>query len=328
MPTIRRFLVVIVTTGIVAVPAGASASVTLDGSFSIAVQKPNFAGICPSGVADECGTMQLIGLGAADWAYVFGPTFEPNGRCFTVDGTLTIMLQSDGSTISGPADRRLLSSPVSNWSPASLAKVVRQPLCGGRQRRVRRRDRPVCRALWRRELPHVQRRRPLQGDADRHPQRLMAAGRAASTAADTASPEALHIPRPAGNLGPQPTELDRSRPAAVAACANTTPSGQISVPLRTRAQQPGPDIRWLPGSLAKPNGDPSFPLVSRNGLVIDVDETLARGGRAEAPGASRIYCAQDDQHEQTAHRRALPRSAIAGVARRPKSRALAAVVAP
>jgi len=70
MPTIRRFLVVIVTTGIVAVPAGASASVTLDGSFSIAVQKPNFAGICPSGVADECGTMQLIGLGAADWAYV------------------------------------------------------------------------------------------------------------------------------------------------------------------------------------------------------------------------------------------------------------------
>jgi hypothetical protein len=102
MPTIRRFLVVIVTTGIVAVPAGASASVTLDGSFSIAVQKPNFAGICPSGVADECGTMQLIGLGAADWAYVFGPTFEPNGRCFTVDGTLTIMLQSDGSTISGP----------------------------------------------------------------------------------------------------------------------------------------------------------------------------------------------------------------------------------
>ena len=59
-------------------------------------------GFCPSGVADECGTIQLVGLGVADWAYDFGPTFEPNGRCFDVDGTLTITLQSDGSTISGP----------------------------------------------------------------------------------------------------------------------------------------------------------------------------------------------------------------------------------
>jgi hypothetical protein len=33
-----------------------------------------------------------------------------------------------------------------------------------------------------------------------------------------------------------------------------------------------------------------------------------------------------DQQEQIAHRRALPQSAIADVARRPKSRALAAVV--
>ncbi len=31
--------------------------------------------------------MQLVGLGTADWAYAFGPTFEPNGRCFDVDGT-------------------------------------------------------------------------------------------------------------------------------------------------------------------------------------------------------------------------------------------------
>ena len=36
------------------------------------------------------------------WAYAFGPAFEPDGRCFDVDGTLTITLQSDGSTISGP----------------------------------------------------------------------------------------------------------------------------------------------------------------------------------------------------------------------------------
>jgi hypothetical protein len=83
-------------------PAAASASVPLDGSFSTALVKPDFAGLCPSGVADECGTMQLVGLGAADWAYAFGPTFEPDGRCFDVDGTLTITLQSDGSTISGP----------------------------------------------------------------------------------------------------------------------------------------------------------------------------------------------------------------------------------
>jgi hypothetical protein len=46
--------------------------------------------------------MQLAGLGKADWVYFFGPTFEPNGRCFDVDGTLTITLQSDASTISGP----------------------------------------------------------------------------------------------------------------------------------------------------------------------------------------------------------------------------------
>jgi hypothetical protein len=93
-------------TGIVAAaaPAGASASVTLSGSFSTMVPKPDFTGHCPSGVVadSECGTMQLAGLGTADWAYAFGPTFKPDGRCFDVDGTLTLTLQSDGSTISGP----------------------------------------------------------------------------------------------------------------------------------------------------------------------------------------------------------------------------------
>jgi hypothetical protein len=53
-------------------------------------------------VADECGTIELVGLGAADWTYDFGPTFEPDGGCFDVDGTFTLTLQSDGSTISGP----------------------------------------------------------------------------------------------------------------------------------------------------------------------------------------------------------------------------------
>ena len=102
---IRGLLVtaVIMATGIVAVaPAGASASVTLDGSFSTVIVKPDFAGRCPSVRAAECGTMQLAGLGAADWTYAFGPAFEPDGRCFDVDGTFTITLQSDESTISGP----------------------------------------------------------------------------------------------------------------------------------------------------------------------------------------------------------------------------------
>ena len=84
----------------------ASASVTLDGSFSTATTRPTFEGLCPAGVADECGTMQLVGLGTADWAYTFGPTFEPNGRCFDVDGSFTLTLQSDGSTISGPLTGR------------------------------------------------------------------------------------------------------------------------------------------------------------------------------------------------------------------------------
>jgi hypothetical protein len=106
MPAIRGLLVIIATilaTWIGAVaPAGASASVTLDGSFSTVIVKPDFAGRCPSVRDAECGTMQLAGLGAADWIYAFGPAFQPDGRCFDVDGTFTLTLQSDGSTISGP----------------------------------------------------------------------------------------------------------------------------------------------------------------------------------------------------------------------------------
>ena len=115
MPTIRGLLVIVATilaTGIGTVAsAGASASVTLNGSFSTVVTKPNFTGLCPSGVADECGTIQLTGLGTADWAYAFGPAFEPDGRCYNVDGTLTLTLQSDGSTISGPLTGRLCPGP-------------------------------------------------------------------------------------------------------------------------------------------------------------------------------------------------------------------------
>jgi hypothetical protein len=103
MPAVSRLLAVVVTTGVLAIaPAGASASISLDGAFSIAATNPSgVAGLCPSRVAPECGTMQLAGLGEADWVYLFGPTFEPNGRCFDVDGTLTLTLRSDASTISG-----------------------------------------------------------------------------------------------------------------------------------------------------------------------------------------------------------------------------------
>jgi hypothetical protein len=103
MPKISRLLAIVLATGLVAVAsAAASASVTLDGSFATKVVNKDFVSACPSGVADECDVIQLVGLGTADWAYVFGPTFEPNGRCFDVDGTFTLTLRSDGSTISGP----------------------------------------------------------------------------------------------------------------------------------------------------------------------------------------------------------------------------------
>jgi hypothetical protein len=115
MSTIRRLLVVIIATvaagSLAAAPAGATGSVTLDGSFSTALVKPNFTGLCPAGVVGECGTMQLVGLGAADWVYVFGPTFAPDGRCFDVDGTFTITLQADGSTSSGPLTGVLCPDP-------------------------------------------------------------------------------------------------------------------------------------------------------------------------------------------------------------------------
>jgi hypothetical protein len=102
MSTVRRLLVLVLATAFVPVShAGASSSLSLDGSFSTAVIKPTFVG-CPPGGADECGTMDLVGLGAADWAYAYGPTYEPDGRCFDVDGSLTLTLHSDGSTVSGP----------------------------------------------------------------------------------------------------------------------------------------------------------------------------------------------------------------------------------
>jgi|1185.fasta_scaffold346171_1 hypothetical protein len=103
MFAIRRLFAAVLAAGLLAAaPGAASASITLNGAFATVNVKPNFTGLCPPGVIGECGTIQLAGLGAANWTYLFGPTFTPDGRCFDVDGTLTIRLQSDGSTISGP----------------------------------------------------------------------------------------------------------------------------------------------------------------------------------------------------------------------------------
>jgi hypothetical protein len=101
MRRFRRLLLILGILGgaVLMAAAPASASVVLDGSFSTAVTKPTFVPCAPG---TECGTIQLVGLGVAQWVYAFGATFEPHGRCFDVDGTLTLTLQSDDSTISGP----------------------------------------------------------------------------------------------------------------------------------------------------------------------------------------------------------------------------------
>jgi len=75
------------------------------------VLKPHYVGLCaPEVEGNQCGVVQLAGLGPADFTYLLGPTFEPTGAmgCFSVDGTFTIALESDGSSVTGPAYWRLL----------------------------------------------------------------------------------------------------------------------------------------------------------------------------------------------------------------------------
>jgi hypothetical protein len=86
------------------VPAHGATSVVIDGGYKYTVVRPASETRCPSGGGNECGTFQLTGLGPADYVYVYGPTFEPTGElgCFYVDGTFTITLESDASTVSGP----------------------------------------------------------------------------------------------------------------------------------------------------------------------------------------------------------------------------------
>jgi hypothetical protein len=103
---VQAMLAVVVVAAVLAVPSVASTSVTLDGSFFKTFKLPSTdTNRCPPAVdGNECGVMQFAGLGPADYVYKYGPTFEPNGQmgCFNIDGTFTITLQSDGSSISGP----------------------------------------------------------------------------------------------------------------------------------------------------------------------------------------------------------------------------------
>ena len=98
------FLLALVCAVVVGVGSSAAATtVTLDGTYFTAYTKP--AGLtnrCDPG-HQECGVFQLAGFGPADYVYTYGPTFVPNGTtgCFNEDGTLTLTLQSDGSTITG-----------------------------------------------------------------------------------------------------------------------------------------------------------------------------------------------------------------------------------
>ena len=101
-----RLLIVVVAMAVLTGQAAASTSLKLNGSFSIAIIKPDFTGLnCTIGAlhGDQCGVIQIAGLGAADFVYEFGPAFDPiDKNHFAIDGTFTIILQSDGSTISGP----------------------------------------------------------------------------------------------------------------------------------------------------------------------------------------------------------------------------------
>ena len=98
-------LTLVVAMAVLTASAAASASLSLNGSFSTTVLKPDNVSLsCTIGAfqGQQCGVIQLAGLGAADFVYEFGPTFDPiDKNHFTIDGTFTIILRSDGSTISG-----------------------------------------------------------------------------------------------------------------------------------------------------------------------------------------------------------------------------------
>ena len=98
---VRVVLVAAVVVVLGAPTAGASGPVELDGSFSLRTIRKDFA-LCS--ISDECGVLQMAGLGEADYTYAYGPTYEPTSKkgCYLVDGTFTITLRSNDSSISGP----------------------------------------------------------------------------------------------------------------------------------------------------------------------------------------------------------------------------------
>jgi hypothetical protein len=102
---LRMVLAVVAGLALTVGAATASSSVTLDGSFFRTFIRPGTDTIrCPQNVdGNECGVIQFEGLGPGDYVYKYGPTFEPSGQkgCFNIDGTFTITLQSDGSSIAG-----------------------------------------------------------------------------------------------------------------------------------------------------------------------------------------------------------------------------------
>lgn len=122
----RRALCLAVLAGAMSVAvsttAGAATSLTIDGSFKTINIKKTSQSRCPSGAGDECGVFQLVGLGPADYVYDYGPLFEPNGdkTCFDIDGTFTITLRSDGSSVSGDLTGSLCS-PGNSHHPGSPA---------------------------------------------------------------------------------------------------------------------------------------------------------------------------------------------------------------
>src|SRR5262249_38749992 len=103
MSNIRRFLFTTVPMTMLALVPTAASALDHNGTFSTVTTNKNFQGACPSRMDAECGAIEVRGLGTADWVYAFGPTFEPTGhKCFKVDGSFSLTLRSDGSSISGP----------------------------------------------------------------------------------------------------------------------------------------------------------------------------------------------------------------------------------
>ena len=168
-------LTLVVAMAVLTASAAASASLGLNGSFSTTVLKPDNVSLsCTIGAfqGQQCGVIQLAGLGAADFVYEFGPTFDPiDKNHFTIDGTFTIILRSDGSTISGASHRRLLRPEPSRRTGQS--SLVRQSELRERHRRVRRWHRPVRGTSRNRELPTVLRWSEVSRDTCRDTRRQL-----------------------------------------------------------------------------------------------------------------------------------------------------------